>query len=222
MEYWLLAAGAALLVWTWLLVRNGYVTGWAKLEESRKQLEQQATELAIVAEEVLADLSERTERLRQLIAQADAVLARVPDGEPALATVAADRTPAQARTDAPVAPAAATVWPDGAAVAPPDRTVVPPARTFARPEPPAVETAGANDAESLPPALALLSALEAAAAETAGSGEARVERGRNPVPPGHQRVWDLAEQGEPVTEIARRLQKTQGEVELILGLRRLG
>jgi hypothetical protein len=79
------------------------------------------------------------------------------------------------------------------------------------------------DSEPVPPAIALLSALEAAAAEApavaAPGGRARHAPA---VPPGHQVVWDLAEQGESVTDIARRLQKTQGEVELILGLRRLG
>lgn len=224
MQYWLFAAGVAVLLWTWLLVRNGYVTGWAKLEESRKRLEQQATELAIVAEEVLADLSERADKLRELIAQADAVLARAPaDGVGArpMGPVAAT---APAATPDP-AVQAASPDPAGLGVAADPRVpaAAPAANRPRRQEPPAVETATTPNGEALPPALALLSALEAAAAETSGSAGTFAERKpQHPVPPGHKRVWELAEQGEPVTEIARRLQKTQGEVELILGLRRLG
>lgn len=181
-----------MLVWTWLLVRKGYVSGWQRLEESRRRLEEQATDLALVAEEVLADLSERAERLQALVAEADKLLAAAgaASPQPAAAAAASAPEPGQAPTPAPA----------------PTQAAAPPAPA----------------ADDVPPALALVAALEAAAA---GHGEvtAPARRSRAAEPPAsHRAVWDLAEQGLDVTAIARRLQKTKGEVELILGLRRLG
>lgn len=226
LEYWLFAAGAGILVWTWLLVRKGYVSGWARLEESRQRLEAQATELAVVAEEVLSDLSERSERLRQLIAEADAIVA----ARSGAAVNSAVNSTANGAVGAAISAAPAPAPAANALAASPPAASPPAASVTAQAPPP-------TESEPVPPALALVAALEAAAASTSAPTErpsapasgARVaasapgERATKPAaPPSHQAVWDMAEQGADVTEIARRLQKTKGEVELILGLRRFG
>lgn len=64
---------------------------------------------------------------------------------------------------------------------------------------------------------------EIAAASNTGVSPVRAKPPEPPGPSaGMDEIWKLSQSGMEVTEIAKKVRKTKGEVELILGLRKLG
>lgn len=77
------------------------------------------------------------------------------------------------------------------------------------------------------PAAAVTASLEPVAAAPVAAAAAAAEPAIDPsdvaeVRSRAEEVWRLAQQGRDVTDIARLTNKTKGEVQLILGLRKLG
>lgn len=168
MSYVLLAAGAALMAFSWWSLRRGYAAQLHALEQRRRELEAVAAELAGVAEDVMRDAQQRADHLRELCHQAELRIARLE---------------------------AATGW------SPTKQRVssVPVVRAVLQAEAPAAV------------------ALDYAPATESGPG-----REATPASATVADVRRLAEEGLGVTEIAKATGKTRGEVQLILGLRKLG
>ncbi len=165
MAHLFLVAGAALIVWSWWMVRRGYLSGLESLEQGKRELEAVVEELVSVAEQVTNEMKERQAKLEELCAQSDLRIGRLGG----LVDKGHRFTPVSGVIKATL-----------------------PRSAGARREEPA--TAQAVPAE---PGVAMDSSP-------------------------HSAVWQLAEQGMEVTDIARVTQRTNGEVQLILGLRKLG
>src|SRR4051812_47369920 len=81
-----------------------------------------------------------------------------------------------------------------------------------------LRTAGVPGAQVLPPAMGADLAMSSAPATTA-TFAAEAEKPETPPDPRHRDIYTLADQGRSPVEIARHLNRPNGEVELILALR---
>lgn len=211
-----------------LLVIGGLITGYAlwqvrrwlretsvSLTEGPRRLEAIAEELINSAEAASAAVAEETERLADLITRAEAragelraLLERSP--EPVRAPGSGKQVPG-ARGERVMV------------------TAVPVRFRHARKE--IRRTAAERTALSQPgpgPAPAVSLSIQPAPMPAAASVTAEQPvsiRESNPVtnemPETHRLVYTLADRGQDVTQIARQLSMTKGEVQLILSLRRL-
>lgn len=210
------------------------------LNEGPRRLEALAEELINSAEAASAVVAEETERLADLIARAEGravelrgLLERSPD--PVHAPAGAGRTPGltSGRVTVTAVPLRfrharkeiRRTAPERAALSQPGPAMIQLVPAMAGPQSgsiPLVPGAGPAAPHSAPAAEAAdpdsrgpagTAALPASAVRPAGS--------HSETPETHRLVYTLADKGNDVTQIARQLSMAKGEVQLILGLRRL-
>jgi len=217
MRYALIVAGYALILWGIYTVRRDAGRGRATAyRDGQEEIEAVVEEFIAAAERVRTDLDRKAAELQRLINLADDRLAKLiqaqtpagpaaeatAGGQPALATRGAAAVAASYRAQLPATPGATGDRPAQRA------SEEPPARTAddERPE----------EAQSLRATLAGERA-EGKAGKAAKGTKTKAggkERSR------HAQVYELADSGQGVTEIARATGLSKGEVQLILDLRK--
>lgn len=173
----------------------------AKVAAGPRRLEAIAEELIETAEVASAAVAEKTEELAAAIAMAE----RTADRLNAIISGSAGQAPAPVR--------------------PPARSAQPVRFRHARREIRTPAPAQSHAAHTTPPAApapvtaaAAGSAPKPAAPQSEPSPLAAIHP---TAPEMHRRIWQMADTGQDVTTIARLLSITKGEVQTILGLRRL-
>lgn len=240
MRYALIVAGYALILWGIYTVRREAGRGRATAyRDGQAEIEAVVEEFIAAAERVRADLDRKAADLQRLINLADDRLAKLiqaqtPAGPAAETAGGTADIPAPATPAAPAAPAAeaaasgqpALATRGAAAVAASYRAQLSatPGATGERPAQRALEESpvraeddeGPKEAQSVRATLAGERAEGKAgkAAKGAKTKAGGKERSR------HAQVYELADGGQGVTEIARATGLSKGEVQLILDLRK--
>lgn len=217
----LLAVGSLLAGFSLWQLRRWLLTAQSNLTDGPRRLEALAEELLNSAEAATAAVAEETERLAELIARAETRAAELR----ALVKESAEpvRLPAPGAGPARARPAHTAV------------AAVPLRFRHARKE---IRRSPAERAALSQPGPALGPAPGPALGLTPGPGNGqspasahagvpspslpmRPAAAAGEMPETHRLVYSLADKGSNVTQIARQLSITKGEVQLILGLRRL-
>lgn len=236
MRYALIVIGYALILWGIYTVRREAGRGRATAyRDGQAEIEAVVEEFIAAAERVRADLDRKEAELQRLINLADDRLAKLIQAQ---APAGATATPALGATVVAAAPAAGAPVAEvpGSQLAPATRGAAAVAASYRAQSPaasgavaeraakgPAVEApASADDGERPGEAQSVRAALtsergDGKAGKPAKSGRAKAggaERSRQ------AQVYELADAGQGVTEIARATGLSKGEVQLILDLRK--
>lgn len=233
MKYALIVAGYALILWGIYTVRREAGRGRAAAyRDGQAEIEAVVEEFIAVAERVRADLDRKSAELQRLINLADDRLAKLIQAQAPVAVAA----PAEAPAGTPAAPASAAPAAGTAASGQPALATRGAAAVAAsyRAQLPATPGAAADQrAQEEQPARAedderpeeVQSVRATLTGDRADGKGGKVAKGTKAKAGGkersrHAQVYELADSGQGVTEIARATGLSKGEVQLILDLRK--